>query len=70
MKRYKQFFENSLQDFVRKNINTRLAIQKKGRWGTYHWEISTEKGDYQKINKIETDTQEEALIQYYNKYIK
>jgi hypothetical protein len=68
MKRYNKFFENSQQEFIQKNLNTGLAIKKQGRWGTYHWEISIEKGDYQK--KINSDTEEDALIQYYNKYIK
>jgi hypothetical protein len=66
--KYIKFFEDSLQDFIRNNIRTGFAFKKKGRWGTYHWEIATEKGDYQK--RINTDTEEEALIQYYNKYLK
>lgn len=61
--------ENNEKDFIKKNLGKGLAIKKKGRFGIYHWEISSEKGDYQKINRITSDTEEGALKQYYKKYI-
>lgn len=65
--------ENSTLDFIKNNLGKDLAIKKRGRFGTYHWEInskidSREKSDYQK--RINADTEQEALKQYYDRYIK
>lgn len=75
--RYIKFFENNkLQDFIDQNLGTGFAFKKKGSWGTIHWEVKDEqKGQkfWQKEtlqwHPIETDREEEALIQYYNRYI-
>jgi len=58
------------EKFVKQNIGSGLAIKKKGRWGTYHWEILIEKGDYQKSGKIVDDTEEGTLEKYFDKYVK
>ena len=40
-------------------------VKKMGRWGTYHWALSTNKGNYQNVGNKTFDSYEDA-----EKYIK
>ena len=54
--------KKELSEFLKSYI-----IEKRGRWGTYHFEFSFQKGDYQNIHKITGDTKEQVMEQLLSK---
>lgn len=55
----------SQKEFINKYLGTGLSVRKEGSWGTKHWEIVLEKGNYNKVARITADTEDNALEQYW-----
>lgn len=48
----------SFDDFVKKNPG--IVVKKRGRWGTYHYQIKSYVGNYQDASALSADTEREV----------
>jgi hypothetical protein len=59
-------WKKSVDKYIQDNLHR--VIKKRGRWGTYHYELIDQPGDYQKVGKFTSDSPEGVLeLEYLHK---